>query len=535
MLKVLSCDNLIKNKLIFNKGLNSLVGPDNGANSIGKSSVLMLIDFALSGDDFIKLCADAIENVGAITVKMEFLFDDITYLFSRSTNDPKVVIFYEKDQELEKPISEYRKFLKEKYLFPDGSTSFRGAVNPFFRIWGKDNYNPNKPLNSFPSETFSSIKSNLLKMFSLYSFVQDLEKEKNLTQNKKTVLKGAFDQGYLIPLTKKELKDKKNILLQIDTDLKQIKGSLEAYAINANQLINEESLNLKLNKDNLISIIFQSKRRLQRVADNLNYGSSTNKKYFEKLKDFFPDVDESKLGKIDQFHSGVTKLLKAELRNEKMLLEEKIHGLEGEVHLIDIELIKNVTALDQPSELIDKMLDLSLEQKKLTDQVRFREIKETIDTKVNNLSDEISQKVVLSLSSIEKQLNDGMSFYIGKFFKENPIEPEIRLTETRYDFKHNDDSGTGKAYANMIAMDMCFLGKTYLPFLIHDLIVFKNIEVHAIEKIIEVYVCSNKQIFIAIDELSRYSTKIQKLILESEFLKLDSQQLAFGKSWKKRT
>jgi hypothetical protein len=128
-----------------------------------------------------------------------------------------------------------------------------------------------------------------------------------------------------------------------------------------------------------------------------------------------------------------------------------------------------------------------------------------------------------------------MANLIKKFFTDNPVSPEINLSETRYEFKHNDDSGTGKAYANMIALDLSFLNNTYLPILIHDLIVFKNIEAHAIEEIIKEYVSSDKQIFIAIDELSRYSKKIQSLIKKRAFLTLDSDKLAFGKSWKKQT
>jgi hypothetical protein len=128
-----------------------------------------------------------------------------------------------------------------------------------------------------------------------------------------------------------------------------------------------------------------------------------------------------------------------------------------------------------------------------------------------------------------------MSTYINKFYKENPVPPKIKLSETRYEFKHNEDSGTGKAYANMIALDMSFLEKTYLPALIHDLIVFSNIEDHAIEDIFEEYSSTNKQVFTAIDKVNRFRDATQKLIKSNEFLALGSEKLAFGKSWKNKT
>ena len=131
-----------------------LTGPDDGANSIGKSSILMLLDFVFAGDDFIKLCSDVISNVGIVSVEMDFVLERAKYSFSRSTNDPKIVVFLSEDGKPEKPISEYRDFLKKIYNFPEVGLSFRGAVNPFFRVWGKDNYNPNKPLKGQHLQAF---------------------------------------------------------------------------------------------------------------------------------------------------------------------------------------------------------------------------------------------------------------------------------------------------------------------------------------------------------------------------------------------
>lgn len=86
----------------------------------------------------------------------------------------------------------------------------------------------------------------------------------------------------------------------------------------------------------------------------------------------------------------------------------------------------------------------------------------------------------------------------------------------------------------MVALDMSVLEETYLPILIHDLIVFSNIEDHAIEEMLEEYSETNKQVFIAIDKLGRFKNETQKLVKKKEFLALDSKTLAFGKSWKKR-
>lgn len=535
MLRELRCKELIKDKLEFNSGLNAVIGPNDGTNSIGKSSVLMLIDFALSGDDFTTFCSDVIEHIGIITIEMDFVFEKEKFSFSRSTNDPKVVKFLYEPETPEKSIDEYRNFLKKYYGFPENSISFRSAVNPFFRIWGKDNYNPNKPLNSFPSEPYSNIKPNILKLFSLYDTVKELEKEKNTTEKKKKTLKGAFDEGYLVSLTKRDVTKKENKLLEVQSEIQIIKSSIEAYSLNAKQIVNNENLKLKSKKDNLTNSLFHTQNRLNRINDNLQYGTTANKKHFEKLKLYFPEVNDLKLSKIDQFHSGITKILKSELRDEKDLLEESVKMLETAISSTDKELVKSLGMLDKPSGLVDKMLELSIEEKSLHDQLKYREIKETVDKKVTELSGQITQQIVDSLKYITETLNSTMSIYINKFYEGKPVSPEIKLSETNYMFNHNDDSGTGKAYANMVAMDMSLLKETYLPILIHDLIVFSNIEDHAIEEIINEYSSTKKQVFIAIDKLSRFDTKIQKLVNSHEFLSLDSTNLAFRKSWKTRT
>ncbi len=535
MLRELRCAQLIEKKLEFNSGLNVLTGPDDGANSIGKSSVLMLLDFAFAGDDFIKLCSDVINNVGIVTIEMDFVFDGYKYSFSRSTNDPKVVSFLSEVDSPEKSLDEYRNFLKSTYGFPEHGSSFRSAVNPFFRIWGKDNYNPNKPLNSFPSEPYSSIKPNLLKLFSLYGDLRVLVKEKTATEKKKNVLKGAFNEGYIKSLTTKQKGKSEARLKELESEITKIKISLENYSINANQIINEENLKIKSEKDDLVNSLFLLQNRLKRTDNNLTYGNTINKKNFDKLKVFFPDVYAEKLAKVDLFHSGVTKILKAELREEKALLEEQIGSLEFEIRSVELKLLESARAVGKPSGLVDKMLELSSEEKDVRDQIRFREIKSTIDGKVSEISDKIVENSTKSLSTIESKLNSAMSKYINKFYKGNPVPPKIKLTETRYEFNHNEDSGTGKAYANMIALDMSYLEETYLPVLIHDLIVFSNIEDHAIEDIFEEYSSTNKQVFIAIDKVNRFKEVTQKLVKSKEFLALGSDKLAFGKSWKKRT
>lgn len=53
MLKSIFCEKFYNKTLNFTKGLNTVVGDDLATNSIGKSTLLMLIDFVMGGSDFL--------------------------------------------------------------------------------------------------------------------------------------------------------------------------------------------------------------------------------------------------------------------------------------------------------------------------------------------------------------------------------------------------------------------------------------------------------------------------------------------------
>ncbi|MFV5590969.1 DUF2326 domain-containing protein [Acinetobacter variabilis] len=534
MLSSLECTQLIQSKLIFNDSLNVLLGSNDGTNSIGKSSVLMLIDFAFGGEDFCKLCFDVIENVGEIEIRAEFVFNEISYKFLRNTTEPDKVIYCHIDgDESIKTLDEFKSFLSMGYSLPLNYPSFRSTVNPYFRIWGKDNYNPNRPLHSFPNEPYLKIRTHLLKIFEYYTLVDDLEKNKTKIENKKKTIQGMFNEGFLPNLKKKELTLTKKELSSLSTTLDEIKHEIEIYALSVNEIVNNNNLKLKKEKTELENQLFHKKSQLLRIENNLKFGSYANAKNFEKLSSYFPNINENRLLEIEKFHIGITKILKDEILSEKNKLDESIAHLEDSIKKIDEELKKTLKDSDKPITLVDTLLELSIQEKKLKDIVSYTELKANVDSTVIILKSEIDKKVIECLENIQNLLNNAMALYIDSFYKDHPAHPTVKLSEKNYEFSHNADSGTGKSYANLIALDFSIFEQTKLPVLIHDLILFKNIETHAFEKILKTYVKFNKQSFIAVDELKKYDNEIIELVKNKTFLELSTNRLAFKKSWKK--
>ena len=87
----------------------------------------------------------------------------------------------------------------------------------------------------------------------------------------------------------------------------------------------------------------------------------------------------------------------------------------------------------------------------------------------------------------------------------------------------------------MVVFDLSVLEMTELPVLIHDSVVLKQISDIAIERILEKYRSSSKQIFISLDKKTSYSVKSQKILEDTKVLELSPNgNELFGRSWNKK-
>ncbi|EPD8657647.1 DUF2326 domain-containing protein [Yersinia enterocolitica] len=531
MLISLSCKKLIRENLIFTPGLNSVLGPNNGANSIGKSSVLLLIDFVFGGNDFINLCADAIDNVGHITVDFSYQFDEKTYSFSRSTITPDIVLFKNGKSE-NKELNEFKVFLREKYNFDNHAPNFRNMIGRFSRVWGKDNYNPNKPLHIVPSESFSSIKSFLIQSFGFAGLLNETERLQEENNKKKKSLDLAFKEGFIRKITLREAEKLRVELSEVNEKIKFIRENLEVYATNINEIINNKSLGLKVKKDSVLKEKNILLTQLSRISRNLELSDPVKEKYFEKVEEFIPNVNINRLREVEKFHSSISKILQKELKAEKFFLETQLNEVDILLSSLDAEIKKVTGVVDKPSELVDEILSLSIKQKEIKSTIEYRELQDNLTKGLKDIRNELKIQTEGILDKIEKILNDGVNKYISIFYPDNRISPKITLSNTNYIFDHYGDSGTGKSYANMLALDLTFLDRTSLPILIEDSIVFKNIELSAIQEIIKCYSISKKQIFISIDQIGNFNSETQSILRHSKFIRLNEKLLAFKKSWK---
>ncbi|MBQ9059212.1 MAG: DUF2326 domain-containing protein [Atopobiaceae bacterium] len=86
----------------------------------------------------------------------------------------------------------------------------------------------------------------------------------------------------------------------------------------------------------------------------------------------------------------------------------------------------------------------------------------------------------------------------------------------------------------VIEFDLAMLEAADVPTLVHDSIMFKNIENQAIAGLAQAYLNASKQTFVAIDKLSSYPEIAQRALSDAVVLSLgpDGEAL-FGRTWRK--
>jgi hypothetical protein len=532
MLKSISCEQLIKSPITFEAGLNAVVGADDAHNSIGKSSILMLIDFVFGGNDFPSKCDDVIRNVGDFKVGIEFEFEK-PYSFIRDTANIDQIYRVEYQDYI--TSKEYNAFLKSKYLPKNEATSFRECVSGFFRIYQRNNYNDKRPLDIVSKENWDAIRKRTLKIFGKYDVIESLEKDKGIATKLKNDINGTFNSGAIKKVTKFQAKKNEIELIDVGAEIEAIKTSLRINITDIKAIINERNLSLKTEKDRLIGLQQELNTKLIRIDSNLSGNIVRNSKSFNSVVEFFPEIDKDKLQKVESFHLGITKILKDQLQEEKSLILERIELSRIDVNKIDNELLKIVDSKEESVYLLERLMELDRHEHNLRLQNEFWTKSDDAKTGLSELKENIGNALVDSVNEMELLINNGMNSFIEKIYNDNPISPKISFLKNDYNFDHGDDRGAGKGFADMICFDLTFLENTILPCLIHDSLLFKNMDVPAVEKLISIYSQFKKQIFIAIDEKSKYRKETQNKISTAMFLELNENKVAFKMKWKKKS
>ena len=262
MLIEIYCDKFKSNgktrsPIRFENGLNIVEGADNGSNSIGKSTFLMIIDFCFGGNDYVNVLKDVEKNVGPHTIFFAFSFDK-TYHFARKTDEKDFVYLSSSNYLLsDKKISidKFCEFLREKYNIPILDLTFRSIVSRFMRIYNRQNLDEQLPLRAHENETEKNSLLEMIKLFNLFEPLKELHRISEEASEMDTTLGKAQEYKFIpkINLTEFKANEKRIHELKLEAELladRSDRGLLDLPAEKAEQLarLNDQITALQRNR-----------------------------------------------------------------------------------------------------------------------------------------------------------------------------------------------------------------------------------------------------------------------------------------------
>lgn len=551
MLMEVSCEKFESNgkqraPIIFHKGLNAVVGTESGTNSVGKSTFLMILDFVFGGDDYIKKSKEVhkIVNVGPHVIRFKFEFDGQPYYFTRSTEEGEYnrVIRcdagYQPLQE-EEPltISKYWEFLAEKYGLTEEGQTWRGSVTRAIRVDRRETLDTDKPLKAFKSEPDRDSIIALIKLFGQYEAVNEQDKARDKAAKEEQAYKDALKHEF-IPSVKNPTEYKKNqdrieIVQALIDDLakKSDEGLLELTSLQAEQIT-------------VIRNQIAAYRRQRTILESQKHAierSRTEKQRkklqsdYQELLQFFPEINIQRLEAVETFHRQLSSILSSELRESEnnidamiALANEQIKKLEEDQKRISQIPNVNKATLERYAELQKELLELKAANETFDKKAEYKRITE-------NLSETLNKLIVTEMRRIEAKVNTLMD-EMNETLYDVRIKPPLlnTINADTYEFFTEDDGGTGMRYKGMILLDIALLRSTKLPFIIHDSLMFANVEREVVERVLALYAQqSEKQVFIAFDRV--VSEPYRKLVEEAQVLYLSrGGNELFGKAWNRK-
>ena len=534
MLIEIFCEKLRDKKIRFSQSLNVILGDDNATNSIGKSSLLMVIDFAFGGRSLLEHNTDIIEELGDHDYFFTFKFDGEDYVFRRGTYRPDLVYKCDKDYGVLDPIdnTEYTAFLNAAYAIDAEDISFRTLIGLYSRVWGKDNLNVYKPLHIVQTQSPKECVNNLIKTFGKYDSIRDLVDRLKKAEDKRSALSSAFRRQIIPKISKRKYQSNETRIDEIEDEIQDIKVNLARYATNLAEIANREILDLKVQKDALLDSKLQLDSKLLRTERNIAENRHIKSRHFSSLKDFFPQIDESRLVAIEEFHSGLAKVLRSELREEKRSLQDQISRIDAEIKSIDQRMAETLNSLDNPSLVVDRVYEISKELQETKEANQNFELNEELGESISSYRAKLSEEKSLVIAGIEDQLNDQINRIVTDVFGPDRKSPIIQLTESNYSYEVFEDTGTGTAYTSLLVLDLAVFSITSLPSISHDTLLYKNIENDSVANLLKVYCDSPKQSFIAIDEADKYGVEAAELLRNRCVVQLTNDHVLYEKDWR---
>lgn len=537
MLCEISCEKFHQKIIRFNENLNVVLGTNTGDNSIGKSSFLLIVDFAFGGSTYSK-STDIIKNIGSHQICFKFKFDGQFFYFSRKIDENNVVYKCDEKYNIIDSISNevYCKWLAQKYNITMYGSTFRDTVGRYIRVYGKENYDEKRPLHYVSQEAGGKAIISLLKLFNFYSTIEGFEKQLKDSIEAQSVFEKAQKLDYVTKIGKQKFKTNQKEISRIESEIQKLSDQISSNLLDVDSEASEQAIQIKKMLSNAKRLRSYTKNRLATLIDDQEYKFSSTTGDFEELAYYFPNANLKHIKEVEAFHQKIAEIFNEEILNEKTKLKVQLSDFDSIVTDLENQLKSLVNNPNLSQLVLQKHADLLNEKKKLQQENQsYLDLEKLRRAKAAN-QENLKNARNTQLGMIEKKLNSEMNRINDLLYSQRYNAPYIHFTDSNYVFKTPDDTGTGVAYKGLVVFDLSIMHLTPMPILVHDSVVLKHIADDAIEGIVNQYLDCGKQTIIALDKQETYTPKTSALLEKYSILKLapNGEEL-FGKSWGRKS
>lgn len=496
---------------------------------------MLIIDYAFGGETYAK--TQTARHIGDHLIKFTFKFAEEFYHFSRSVVDANTVNICDSNYNVLSTltIDEYRTRLRDLYAIKLRDGSFRSLVGPYFRVAEIENCNSLMPLHSFPKQKSPDAIMALEKLFDEYWHIQEYKDALKKKEDKQKAHKAARKQA-LLPNTVTTKKAYKNNVAEIS----RLEAELEELTTQTDRDLSKEDTEEADQVSEIkgkITALKRKRTRLQSQLDAVKLNASGGISYvqgeFSELQEFFPDADLRKIAEIEAFHQKLIIILKQQIEDETLRLSALIAAAAEEIQGLEEELRSHGGFAAMPKSFLDKFSQYRQQIDTLQNQNKAYDDAQTFAEEIKAAKQALRDAEEGILRNIESTINSQMTRYNDIVYSQTRKAPVLDLRDgTYYSFTTPDDTGTGTSFKSLIVFDLSILHLTHLPALIHDSLIFNDIGYNPLEKIMELYTESTKQIFIAFDKKEAPTETIQNILDSAAVLHLstDGNEL-FGENW----
>lgn len=519
MLNEIYCEQFNKKTIKFQNGLNIITGGEHSFNSIGKTTLLLIIDFCLGGNDFKRTTLYGEKK--EIEVKFSLRLGKEDKYFIRKKTSKHIYTCDDKYNILGQISNkEYCAKLKD-YYYKANIKTFRQLQYKFIRTQDVKKFDYKTLLISYSraDNNIEVIEDLFEKYGEIDAMLQEIKLNEKLTRAYKDLEK---DKNNNLIVNKSEYKRLEKELFDVDDFLENFGNKIHIDS-------NSEKIGLL---DQYLTLIKKENVLDDRLVylNNLTVGDANVSQDFDGLLEYFPNINKSKFDEIAAFHMDIKRILKKEIDEEIDVVNKDLQGVKQKIKTILNKIGHNDK--DKLLEYINdsKLVKSIIRKKDIEDKMKLYEGYENKLKRNKVLAQEIKEKQSKILTNIENIINDEMSS-INKLVKNGATKLSMFVTnEKTCALSNNDDDGSGCSIQNMIYFDLAILKHSSLKFLIHDKEMFSNIDKAKWGDLLKVYrnIAKDKQIFIAIDDFGNIDENGKQIIRENTVITLSNETKLFS-------